>query len=104
MVGRLSWDSFDVTGMQWFRRRWEESRGDEFDAWGPATYFFEVGTDGWPTRQVEDYDHGPTLRYGPGREEDDYGQLGSARLADGEDWTPWAITDGEFEGAWSQED
>ena len=54
---------------RWFKRRWEETRGDEFASWGAATYFFEVSDDGWPSRQIEVYDHGPTLRYCPGREE-----------------------------------
>jgi len=39
----------------WFQRRWEESRGDQFASWGAATYYFEVGPDGRPVRQVEDW-------------------------------------------------
>jgi hypothetical protein len=62
--------------LRWFRRRWEESRGDGFASWGAATYFFEVGPDGRPVRQVEVYDAGPTLRYGPDHPEDEFGQLG----------------------------
>ncbi len=86
---------------RWFKRRWDESRGDQFDSWGASTYFFEVGDDGWPTRQVEIYDDGPTLRYGPDRTEDKYGQLGDARLDALEDWTGWAISAAEFERVWS---
>jgi hypothetical protein len=44
---------------RFFRRRWEDSRGDEFDAWGAATYLFEVGDNGWPVRQIQVYDAGP---------------------------------------------
>ena len=87
--------------LRWFRRRWEEFRGDRFASWGAATYLFEVGPDGWPVRQVEVYDNGPTLRYGPDHPEDEFGQLRQARLDDGEDWTPWTITAEEFEEAWS---
>lgn len=86
---------------RWFRRRWEESRGDEYDAWGPSTWFFEVGADGWPRRQVEVYDDGPTLRYGPERDEDRYGGLGQVRLDEFEDWSRWAISSEEFEEAWN---
>lgn len=93
-----------MQGDRWFKRRWVDSRGDEFDAWGPATYFFEVGPDGRPTRQIEVYDHGPTLRYGPGGEEDEYGHLGTAQLDELEEWSPWAITGEEFEEAWSATD
>jgi hypothetical protein len=36
----------------------------------------------WPVRQVEAYDNGPALRYGPGHEEDRYGGLGQVSLDD----------------------
>lgn len=87
---------------RWFRRRWEESRGDDYNSWGPATYFFEVGLDGWPTRQIEVYDNGPTLRYGPEHVEDRYGQLGQSRVDELEDWTSWMIPQQDFERAWVQ--
>ena len=87
--------------LRWFRRRWEESRGEGFASWGAATYFFEVGPDGWPVRQVEVYDAGPTLRYGPDHPEDEFGQLGQDPLDKVEDWNPWAITAEEFSQAWS---
>ncbi|MBT2248824.1 hypothetical protein JHV56_08965 [Arthrobacter sp. BHU FT2] len=86
--------------IQYYRRRWNESRGDAFFSWGPATYYFEVGEDGWPTRQIEVYDSGPTLRYGPGHEEDEFGLLGQAPLDQLEDWQPWAISESEFAQAW----
>ena len=82
---------------RWFRRRWDESRGDENASWGPSTWFFEVGAEGWPIRQIEVYDNGPTLRYGPDHWEDQYGGLGQARLDELEDWTPWTITNEDFE-------
>lgn len=28
---------------RFFRRRWDESRGDEFDGWGHSAWYFEVG-------------------------------------------------------------
>lgn len=83
-----------------FRRWWDQSRGDEFDGWGTATYYFEVGDDGWPVRQVEVYDHGPILRYGPGHEEDRFGFLGQTSLDGFEDWSPYMVTADEFAEAW----
>jgi hypothetical protein len=88
--------------IRWFRRRWEESRGDEFDCWGSATYYFEVDADGLPIRQVEQYDNGPTLRYGPDHLEDQYGGLSTSRLEEIEDWTRYAVTSETFEESWSR--
>lgn len=85
----------------YFRRRWDESRGDQYDAWGAAIYYFEVGEDGWPLRQVEIYDAGPVLRYGPDHDEDEFGQLGSAQLDELEDWSSWAISKEAFDKVWS---
>lgn len=42
----------------------------------------------------------PVLRYGPGHEEDQYGQLSRARLDELEDWAPWAVSQDDFEEAW----
>jgi len=86
---------------RYFKRRWDEGRGDAFYSWGAADYYFEVSDEGWPTRQIEDYEAGPTVRYGPGREEDEYGRLGQVRLEEFEDWASWSITEDEFERAWA---
>lgn len=88
-------------GNRFFRRRWDESRGDQFDNWGGAMYYFEVDDVGLSIRQVEMYDAGPVLRYGPAHEEDEFGQLGATQLDELEDWTTWAITPEDFEVAWS---
>lgn len=86
---------------QHYQRRWDESRGDEYDAWGASTWFFEVESDGSVVRQIEVYDHGPTLRYDEDRVEDDFGRLGLGRLDALEDWSPWAISAETFESVWS---
>jgi hypothetical protein len=67
----------------------------------PSTWFFEVDADSWPLRQVEIYDDGPTLRYGPEHDEDEYGSLGQARLNESESWPQGEITASEFEAAWT---
>lgn len=88
-------------GSRWFKWRWDESRGDEHDRWGPSTWLFEVDADSWPLRQIEVYDAGPTLRYGPGHDKDEYGHLGQARLDESENWPQGEITADEFEAAWT---
>ena len=86
---------------RWFKWRWEESRGDENDHWGPSTWLFEVDADSWPLRQIAIYDAGPTLRYGPDRNEDEYGRLGLGRLDESENWPQGEITAAEFEAIWT---
>ncbi|MFI5924818.1 hypothetical protein ACIA3K_02435 [Micromonospora sp. NPDC051543] len=90
---------------RFYRRHWDESRGDEFDGWGHSVWYFEVDDDGWPVRQVQVYDHGPVLRYGPGHEEDRYGGLGQASLDDPEeDWSPFVVARDAFEHVWESAD
>jgi hypothetical protein len=89
---------------RFYRRRWDETRGDEFDGWGHSVWFFETGDDGWPVRQVEVYDAGRILRYGPGHQEDRYGGLGEASLYEsGDEWNAFEITEAEFERAWNSD-
>lgn len=87
---------------RWFRRRWDERRGDALDAWGGATYYFEVDDDGVPTRQIEVYEAGPRLRYGPGQEEDAFGRLAHGPLGRDEDWSEWAISGEDFQAEWDR--
>ena len=89
---------------RFYRRRWDETRGDEFDEWGRSVWYFEVGDDGWPVRQVEMYDEGPVLRYGAGHEEDRYGGLGQESLYNSdEDWSRFEIARDEFDRAWDSD-
>lgn len=99
MTARPGWHASPVA-TRWFRRRWNEARGDSSDSWGQAICYFETGDDGRPTRQVEVYDAGPTLRYGPGHEEDGYGFLSREKLDADEDWTPWEIAKEDFDAVW----
>lgn len=86
---------------RFYRRRWDETRGDEFDGWGHSLWYFETDDEGWPVRQVEVYDAGPVLRYGPEHDGDRYGGLGRASLySSDENWRIFEITGIEFERAW----
>jgi hypothetical protein len=89
---------------RFYRRRWDESRGDEFDGWGNSVWFIEAGDDGWPVRQVVVYDAGRILRYGPSHQEDRYGGLSEASLYDsGDEWSGFEITKAEFERVWNSD-
>jgi hypothetical protein len=74
---------------RYYRRRWEEPRGDAQDEWGTSTWFFEV-LDGHAVRQIERYDSGPTIVYDAGHDEDEYGHLTYAEF-DVEEWAPFEI-------------
>jgi hypothetical protein len=90
-----------LLGMLVLTEAQREARGDEFDRWGHSVWYFEVDDGGWPVRQIEVYDAGPKLRYGPGHEEDRHGGLGQLNLGDlEEDWNEYMIDQAEFEHAW----
>ena len=86
--------------MRYFKRTWDESRGDEHDSWGASTWYFEVGDDGHPVRQLEIYDGGTILKYEEGHLDDEFGALGDQSLDFGE-FAPFEIAAREFETAWA---
>lgn len=86
--------------MHYFKRHWDESRGDGHADWGTSTWYFETDPDMWPTRQIEVYANGRVLRYDRQRVEDEFGRLSQAAL-DAEEFAPFAIAQSEFEQVWS---
>lgn len=86
--------------VNYYRRPWKETRGDAFDSWGESMWFFEVDDLGNVTRQVEQYDNGTTLGYGPDLEQDAWGFLTFEAL-DLAEFEPYRIEADEFEAAWS---
>lgn len=86
--------------MRHYRRRWDETRGDEHDDWGASEWFFETADDGWVRRQLEVYETGPRLRYDDSTPTDDHGQR-SVESLDPDEWEPFLISVEEFERAWS---
>ncbi|WP_417536788.1 hypothetical protein [Methylophaga sp.] len=62
--------------MKYVKAYWDDSRGDEYDHWGGCYYYFELGDDSYPIRQIEVYDAGNTLKYTYKVQEfDKYGRL-----------------------------
>ena len=66
--------------MRFFRRRWDEDRGDEHADWGVATYYFATDESGTVREQVEAYEDGHVLRYDEARPADELGMLSDQRL------------------------
>lgn len=75
--------------MPFYRRRWDETRGDEHDDWGPAVYYFWVHN-GVLEQQLELYDAGILLAYDRYHIEDQYGQMTAEPLPPGE-WARFEI-------------
>jgi hypothetical protein len=86
--------------MNYFKRRWDDSRADEYAAWGGAVYYFEVAPDGTATRQMEIYDSGTVLQYHADRIEDVFGFLTDQPI-DRSDFFGFSISREEFETAWT---
>jgi hypothetical protein len=86
--------------MRYFKRNWDERRGDEHDHWGTSTWYFETEPDMWPTRQIEVYANGRVLRYDHQHIEDDFGKLSDVAL-DAAEFAPYAIAQSEFERVWN---
>jgi hypothetical protein len=57
-----------------------------------STPYFEIGLDNHLVREIKACDRGPTLRYGGGHDDDEFGFRRSAELDRSEDWAAWQIT------------
>lgn len=85
--------------LNYVKRHWNETRGDEHDAWGASWWFFEVDGDGWVSRQIVQYESSKTLCYSVEHESDEYGVLAEKPL-DLSEAEYSAISRQEFESLW----
>jgi hypothetical protein len=85
--------------VKYYRRSWEQCRGDDYEHWGTSVWFFEIGDDLFPARQVEVYADGTVLRYDELHSDDAYGGLGDQPI-DEADFESFRITASQFEDAW----
>jgi hypothetical protein len=90
-----------VVASRWFKRQWGESRGDAYDSWGTATYFFEIDEQAYPVRQMEVYEGGQRLKYSADHPKDDFGMLADDVPLDLADFAQFEIASSEFDTAWS---
>ena len=92
--------------MRYFRSNWPETRGDEYDHWGTATYWLEVDTEKTVVRQLEIYANGSVLKYDLQKQHDEYGGLSDqpldARQLGSHGITMVEETYQRFEEMWSQ--
>jgi hypothetical protein len=81
------------------KRHWNESRGDEHDAWGTSWWYFEADDKGRVLRQIEQYDSGVRLCYGEQHVGDEFGGLSDKPL-DLSEPEYSAISPQDFEAIW----
>jgi hypothetical protein len=86
---------------EYFKRSWDETRGDEFDSWGSSVWYFELDQEGYPVRQIELYENGNRLKYDSEKSFDDYGGLGDQAL-DLKEFQKYRIQEEEFETEWNR--
>ena len=89
--------------MRYYKRYWDEPRGDAHNSWGQSWWYFEADDIGTVLRQIEVYDDGPTLRYHEGRLHDEFGMLTDQPL-EFADFPGFEIGSEEFERAWAAGD
>jgi hypothetical protein len=87
--------------MNYLKYRWNEIRGDERDDWGFSWWYSETDETGSSVRQLEIYDNGICLRYGPEHPEDEFGGLGYSSSFEDMDGDVEFITAEEFEKVWA---
>tara|TARA_B100001059_G_C17739451_1_gene530784 strand:+ start:108 stop:374 length:267 start_codon:yes stop_codon:yes gene_type:complete len=87
--------------MKYYKRNWEENRGDDFYSWGKSIWLFETDNSGQPTKQIEIYENGKVLKYDQTKLEDEYGGLGDQEL-DLDEFSDFEITEQEFKQNWNE--
>lgn len=90
--------------MNYFKRPWDEGRGDEYSSWGTSTWYFEIREDWYVIRQIEAYADGTLLRYDDKHLADKYGALTEKPFEgqEREELLPFAIGREEFEREWTR--
>jgi len=86
--------------MTYVKCRWDECRADQYAVWGCSWWYFEFGPDGSITRQVEVFDSGVRLRYGPDHMEHSFGRLGEGRRRQMDMPGAEELTAEQFEAVW----
>lgn len=62
--------------MKYYKIKWNDTRGDEYDNWGKSNWYLELDYENYPMRQIEVYDNGKRLKYHSEMNNDAFGKLG----------------------------
>lgn len=85
--------------MNYYKRNWNETRGDQYDSWGKSIWYFETDDKGVVLRQVEAYENGKVLKYDNQNIEDEFSGLADQNL-DLNEFVEFSIEKEEFENKW----
>lgn len=85
--------------MKYYRRKWSEKRGDQFDEWGTITFYLAVDPHFNVTSQLEIYENGQALKYDTSHLTDQYGALADQPL-DTTEFVNYEIEETLFWQAW----
>ena len=85
--------------MKYFKRNWNETRGDQYDSWGKSVWLFETDNNGEVLRQIEIYDNGKVLKYDNQNIEDEFGMLADQNI-DLTEFNEFKVLKEEFENKW----
>ena len=86
--------------MRYFKRKWNETRGDQYNDWGYSEWFFETDNEGNPVRHLEKYQNGKILKYSSESLKDAFGFLSDQKL-DLIEFKEFEITETEFIENWT---
>jgi hypothetical protein len=85
--------------VRYYKRPWEEDRGDEYASWGTSFWYFEVDERWEVVRPLEVYASGAVLAYDSSHPEDRDGMPAESALPSDE-MAPFEIPKQEFDRIW----
>jgi hypothetical protein len=93
---------FEIMGKhnRYYKRFWDETRGDEYADWGKSWWYFETDANGVILRQIEEYENGIVQFYPNMRTENTFGGLGKTPLPF-EEFQEYCIFQEDFEAIWN---
>lgn len=86
--------------MTYYKIKWDELRGDEYDSWGTSIWYLELNNQHYPLRQIEVYENGKRLKYNVAHINDSFGGLGD-QLINIYDLDTYELSSTEFEKHWN---
>src|SRR5688500_182439 len=88
---------------RYFKYRWNESRGDEYDSWGFSSWYNEFDEVFFTLRVIQVYDNGTILKYSEEYIDDEFVGLAewSQSLEELIDCVLIDISQEEFESVWT---